>query len=83
MRVLAASFPDHASARAARDRLINQFTLDARAVEVETLAHGKRQRDAAILAGRFRDEVVAAAIDVVAHFGGTLVIDMDDRAGNA
>jgi hypothetical protein len=83
MRVLAASFPDHASARAAQDRLVNTFTLAAGDIGVETLAHGTRRRDAAILAGRFRDEAVTAAVDVLAHFGGTLVVDIDDAGGNA
>jgi hypothetical protein len=83
MRVLAASFPDHDSARAARERLISRFTLDASEIGVESLAHGRRRRDAAILAGRFKDDLVTAALDVVAHFGGTLVVDIDDHAGNA
>jgi hypothetical protein len=83
MRVLAASFPDHDSARAARERLISRFTLDAREIGVESLARDSRRHDAAILAGRFRDDIVTAALDVVTHFGGTLVVDIDDRAGNA
>lgn len=83
MRVLAASFPDHASARAARERLISRFTLDAREIGIEALAHGSQRRHAAILAGRFKDDMVTAALDVVAHFGGTLVVDIDERAGNA
>jgi hypothetical protein len=83
MRVLAASFPDDASARAARKQLIRTFTLDAREIGVEALANGRQRKDSAILAGRFADDVVAAAIEVVAHFGGTLVIDIDDRGRNA
>jgi hypothetical protein len=83
MRVLAASFPDSASARAARDQLVRAFTLEAEAIGVEALANGSKRKDAAILAGRFKDEVVAAAIEVVTHFGGTLVIDIDDRGSNA
>lgn len=83
MRVLAASFPDDASARAARTHLITEFTLDASQVGVEALAHGRKRKDAAILAGRFREDVVSAAREVVKRFGGTLVIDIDDRERNA
>ena len=83
MRVLAASFPDQASARAARERLISTFTLKASEIGVESLANGSARPQATILAGRFQEEVVSAAIEVVAHFGGILVIDIDDRGQNA
>lgn len=83
MRVLAASFPDDDSARAARAHLISALTLDSSQIGVEALAHGRRLKDVAILAGRFEDEVVAAARDVVAQFGGTLVIDVEENVGNA
>jgi hypothetical protein len=83
MRVLAASFRDDASARAARMKLIDVFGLDASQIGVEALAHGRTDGDAAVLAGRFRDDVVEAARDVVARFGGTLVIDIDDGGRNA
>ncbi len=83
MRVLAASFPDNASARAARAHLISEFTLDATQVGVEALAHGRKRKDAAILAGRFQDEVVEAVREVVRQLGGTLVMDIDDRDSNA
>jgi len=83
MRVLAASFPDDASARSARSRLIRDFDLDDRQIGVEALAHGRRLSDMAILAGRFQDSIVAAARAVVEQSGGTLVIDIDDRGRNA
>ena len=83
MRVIAASFPDQDSARAARDRLVRTLTLDSSSISVEALATGTLRHDSAILAGRFAEEVVSPAIEVVSHFGGTLVIDIDDRAGNA
>lgn len=83
MRVLAASFPDDASARAARAYLMRAFTLDASQIGVEALANGRSRKDVAILAGRFQDEVVAAARYAVRQFGGTLVIDIDDRGSNA
>jgi hypothetical protein len=83
MRVLAASFPDDDSACAARDRLINALALDAGQIGVEALAHGRRRKDLAILAGRFQEDVVATAREVVAQLGGTLVIDIDDEGGNA
>lgn len=83
MRVLAASFPDQASARAARDQLISTFTLKESEIGVEPLAVGNPRKQATILAGRFEEDVVLAAIEVVAHFGGTLVIDIDALERNA
>ena len=83
MRVLAASFPDDATARAARAKLVEAFELDSSQIGVEALAHERDVRDAAVLAGRFREDAVDAAREVVQRFGGTLVIDIDDRAGNA
>lgn len=83
MRVLAASFPDDASARAARAKLIEAFDLEASQVGVEALAHERTVADEAVLAGRFQEDVVDAAREVVERFGGTLVIDIADGAGNA
>ena len=82
-RVLAASFPDDRSARAARARLIDDFAIDASQIGVEALAHGRNDPDMAILAGRFHEDVVPAARGVVEEFGGTLVVDIDDRGMNA
>jgi hypothetical protein len=72
------------------------FGLEASQVSVEALAHERNVRDAAVLAGRFQDDVVAAvlagrfqddvvaaACEVVERFGGTLVIDIDDGGRNA
>lgn len=83
MRVLAATFPDDASARAAERHLMSAFGLDAGEIGVEALAHERSVRDEAVLAGRFQDDVVAAAREVVDQCGGTLVIDIDDRGRNA
>jgi hypothetical protein len=83
MRVLAASFPDDASARAAKNQLIRAFGLEAGQIGVEALAHDRTVSDVAVLAGRFKDDVVAAARETVVRFGGTLVIDIDDGGRNA
>lgn len=83
MRVLAASFPDDASARAARAQLIAAFELDASHIAVEALADERHSAEAAILAGRFQESVVASARTVVEDLGGTLVLEIDDAAGNA
>ncbi len=82
MRVLAASFPDQASARSTRVQLINAFGLDARYIGGEALAE-RDVSDGAILAGRFQENVVDAARAVVEGRGGTLIIDMDDAGRNA
>jgi hypothetical protein len=81
MRLLAATFPDQKSARVARTRLMSAFALGNGDIGVELLAHGRD--DVAILAGRFQDDVVAAARDVVQGLGGTLVVDMDASGRNA
>ena len=83
MRVLAASFPDDVSARAARNHLIRAFGLDASQIGVEALAHERNVSDTAVLAGRFQDDVVVTAREVVERFGGTPVIDIDDGGRNA
>lgn len=83
MRVLAASFPDGASARAARAQLLNAFHLDPGQIGVEALAAERNVNDAAILAGRFREETVEAARKVVERHQGTLVMNIDDAGSNA
>jgi hypothetical protein len=84
MRVLAAAFPDDSSARAAQARLIRQLQLEANQIGVEALAHASdRVGPRAILAGRFREDVVGTARKVVEGFGGTMVIDIDDGGRNA
>jgi hypothetical protein len=82
MRVLAASFRDDASARAAKARLIAALALDTNQISVEALAHEREAADAAILAGRFQEQSVEAALEVVAASGGTMVFDIDDRGRN-
>jgi hypothetical protein len=83
MRVLAASFPDDALARAARAHLMHAFHLDPGQIGVEALAAERDVNDVAILAGRFREEVVDAAREVVERHHGTLVMNIDDAGSNA
>jgi hypothetical protein len=84
MRVLAAAFPDNSSAQAAQARLIAQLDLEANQIGVEALAHiADRTGGRAILAGRFREDLVGNARKVVEAFGGTLVVDIDDGGRNA
>jgi adenine deaminase len=64
-------------------KLIEAFGLDASQIDVEALAHDRHVSEEAILAGRFRDDVVGAAREVVERSGGTLVIDIDDGGRNA
>ena len=84
MRVLAAAFPDDTSARAAEARLIAQLELEANQIGVEALAHAPdRLGPRAILAGRFREDLVGNARKLVEACGGTMVIDIDDGGRNA
>jgi hypothetical protein len=84
MRVIAASFPDDRSARAAQNQLTAQFALETNQIGVEALATiSGRSKSRAILAGRLQDEVVDDARSVVEDHGGTLVIDIEDGGRNA
>jgi hypothetical protein len=84
MRTLAASFRDKASARAAQAGLVRMLVVDSGAVRIASL--GKAGRDAGpgtILAGNFREEVVKVARDVIERFGGTMVVDVDEKHTHA
>ena len=59
------------------------LALDANQISVEALARERDAADAAILAGRFQEQVVDVALEVVAEFGGTMVFDIDDGGRNA
>jgi hypothetical protein len=78
---MAASFPTDASAREARTRLLAELAIEA---EVEALAQPTNPGGpAAILAGRFKDDVVPAAREMVERLGGTVMIDIDAAETNA
>ena len=84
MRVLAASFPDDASANEARAKLLAQLALDAHQIGVQTLAEpGGDAMAQAVLAGQFDEALVAAARQVVEQLGGRLMIDIDASETNA
>ena len=80
MRTLAASFPDKAAARAAQAGLVRMLVVDSGTLRIASLGKTGPQADPeTILAGNFRDEVVAVARDVIESFGGTMVVDVDER----
>jgi hypothetical protein len=84
MRVMAASFPNDASAREARTRLLAELEIEAHEVGVEALAQPANPGGpAAILAGKFNEDVVPAAREVVERLGGTVMIDIDAAETNA
>src|SRR5258708_39109374 len=84
MRDLPAPFPDDASARAARVQLLSELALGADEIGVEALAQPPNHKGpVAVLAGRFEEDVVAAARTVVEGLGGTVVIDIDAGESNA
>ena len=79
MRVLAASFMDNASAHAARDGLSSALGMSLDHVRIAGLAQpSDLSGPAAILAGRFEDDVVATVRTVVERHGGTLVADIEE-----
>lgn len=84
MRVVAASFPNDASARKARTMLLTELAIEAHQVGVEALAQPANPGGpATILAGKFSEDVVPAAREVVERLGGTVMIDMDAAETNA
>ena len=84
MRVLAASFPDDARARAARARLLAELALEAHQVGVEILAEpGAGAASQAVLAGQFDEALVSTARQLVEDLGGTVMVDIDATETNA
>jgi hypothetical protein len=84
MRTLAASFRDKASARAAQAGLVRLLVVDSGVLRIGALGKAGRRADpSAILAGNFREEVVSLARQVIARFGGTMVVDVDETRTHA
>jgi hypothetical protein len=78
MRVVAARFPEPSQASAARDLL--QRELENADVKVAPLGHpGEAGSGDAVLAGRFPEEVVDIAVELVESAGGEIVADIDER----
>jgi hypothetical protein len=77
MRVVAAKFPESSQASAARDLL--QRELDGADLEVAPLGHPGEAGTDAVLAGRFSEELVPAAVELVESAGGEIVADVDER----
>jgi hypothetical protein len=84
MRTLAASFRDKASARAAQAGLVRMLVVDSGALRIASLGKaGRGAEPATILAGNFREGVVKVARDVIESFGGTMVVDVDEKRTHA
>jgi hypothetical protein len=84
MRILAASFMTLASATKALDALNRQFGTEDDVRLAPLGRAGGPGGPTMVLAGRFADDVVEAVRRAVKKFGGTVVVDADDRAtGNA
>jgi hypothetical protein len=78
MRVLAATFQTQAAGKAAQARLREAVPGDPHAVRLGDLGRaGDPSGPATILAGRFDEQVVRIAREVVESFGGTIVVDID------
>jgi hypothetical protein len=78
MRVVAARFDKPSQASAARDELRRE--LGCPEVEVAPLGHpGEAGRGDAVLAGRFPDEDVPTAVELVERAGGEIVVVVDER----
>jgi hypothetical protein len=81
VRILAASFMDEDSAASAMRELDARFSTDGAGVSVAALGRASQPGGpTTILAGRFREEVIAAVRHAVEGFGGTVVVDVDEGA---
>lgn len=84
MRMVGARFDDENDAHRALDELRTRFQLadaDAGVRPLGTTAYDE-PADAALLAGRFWPDRVAAVSDIVTEHGGEVVVDEDeDRLG--
>ena len=80
MRVLAARFTDRGRAVAVRDLLRRQLLLGAHDVDVAPLGIPGQEAsdDFILLAGRFREEVVANVTSCVREHGGEVVTNVDE-----
>jgi hypothetical protein len=84
MRTLAASFRDKASARAAQAGLVRLLVVDSGQLRIAALGKTGREADpTTILAGNFPEEVVSLAREVIESFGGTMVVDVDEKRTHA
>jgi hypothetical protein len=84
MRTLAASFRDKAAARAAQAGLVRMLVVETGTLRIASLGRtGPAGDPATILAGNFREEVVNVARDVIESFGGTMVVDVDEKRTHA
>ena len=80
MRILAASFRTEQSAASALVALNRRFA-SSRGFRLARLGQfGNPNRPSAVLAGPFADDVVAAVKRAVRKLGGTVVVDIDERA---
>jgi hypothetical protein len=80
MRTLAASFRDKATARAAQAGLVRLLVIDSEQLRIAALGKtGRETEPATILAGNFREGVVKVARDVMESFGGTMVVNVDEK----
>jgi hypothetical protein len=77
MRVVAARFPERSQAAAALDLLRRQLRPPDVAVAPLAWSDEPTATDA-VLAGRFPDELVPAAVELVERSGGEIVADIDE-----
>jgi hypothetical protein len=79
MRVLAAAFPNAPAARSALDELRGRFGPAGVDSSTAPLGNGDPSGSRTVLAGRFPDEAVPEISAIVAHHGGQVVSDVDER----
>ncbi|CAN5425905.1 hypothetical protein BH20CHL6_BH20CHL6_10310 [soil metagenome] len=80
MRVMTAVFPQAYRADRLLDHLRRHHSLGAADGAVVELGGGDER---AVLAGRFADEDVLAVRALIDAFGGSVVVDIEDRAASA
>jgi hypothetical protein len=84
MRLIAAAFDDEVAAEAARAGLVRAYGRESIGLSVAPLGRASDPSGpAAILAGRFAEDVVEAVTADVEDLGGRVVIDIDEARATA
>jgi hypothetical protein len=79
VRVIAATFKDHGSANRTLKLLRGAFDLEEEDAQLAPLGvAGTESADSFVLAGRFKEARVATVCEMVEHYGGNVVLDVDE-----
>jgi hypothetical protein len=80
VRVIAATFKDQRSANRTLKLLRGAFDLEEEDAQLAPLGiAGTESADSIVLAGRFKEARVETVCEMVEHYGGNVVLDVDEN----